>query len=92
MLEGEANKAMTDGDWGRAMGAATQLAAAVDQVKVDRLFILAKFGRLKSYVDAHKETATQATAALQDITQKFGDQNYDGANRRINEVWAQLGH
>ena len=91
-LEGEANKAMGEGDWGRAMGAASQLAAAAAQVKIDKAFILGKFERLKGYVAAHKEAAEQARDALQEITQKFGDQNYDGANHRINELWAQLGH
>lgn len=91
-LESESNKAMGEGDWGRAMGAASQLAAAAEQVKIDKVFILGKFERLKAYVAAHKEAAEQARGALQDITQKFGDQNYEGANRRINELWGQLGH
>jgi hypothetical protein len=91
-LEAEATKAMQDGEWGHAMGAANQLNATVESIKVDRGFIQTKFERLKAYVGAHKETATQAGGALQDITQKFGDGNYDGANRRMNELWAQLGH
>nr|HEX4313027.1 hypothetical protein [Kofleriaceae bacterium] len=91
-LEGEANKAMSDGEWAHAMGAANQLAAAVDQQKIDKPFILGKFERLKAYVAAHKEAGDQARGALQDITQKFGDQNYAGANQRINELWGQLAH
>jgi hypothetical protein len=91
-LEAEATKAMQDGEWGHAMGAANQLNATVDAIKIDRAFIQNKFERLKAYVAAHKESATQASGALQDITQKFGDGNYDGANRRMNELWAQLAH
>jgi hypothetical protein len=91
-LEAEATKAMQDGEWGHAMGAANQLNATVESIKVDRNFIQTKFERLKAYVAGHKESATQASGALQDITQKFGDANYDGANRRMNELWAQLGH
>ncbi len=89
-LEATANKAMNDGDWGLAMGAANQLSITVDSIKIDRNFIQTKFERLKSYVGAHKDAQPQAVGALQEITQKFGDQNYDGANKRMNELWAQL--
>jgi hypothetical protein len=89
-LEATANKAMNDGDWGLAMGAANQLNITVDSIKIDRNFIQTKFERLKSYVGAHKDAQQQAVSALQEITQKFGDQNYDGANKRMNELWAQL--
>jgi hypothetical protein len=89
-LEADASKAMDAGDFSRAMTDAGILVNTVDGLKIDRAFILQKFDRLKQYVNAHKETQQQAAAALQEITQKYGDSNYGGANQRINELWAQL--
>lgn len=91
-LEGESTKAMADGDWGKAYLAAAQLAATVDSIKIDKPFIQSKFIRLKAYVDGHKETQTQAQAALSDIAQRYGDNDLVGTNNRINQLWTQLGH
>ena len=91
-LEGESTKAMADGDWGKAYLAAAQLSATVDQVKIDKAFIQNKFARISQYVAAHKDVQgkPEVSQALSDITQKYGDGDYAGTNKRINDLWSVL--
>ncbi len=89
-LEGEATKAMGEGDWGRAYLAAAQLSATVDAVKVDRAFITAKYARLQSRVSSTKQdeaTSGQLTEGMKDVLQKYGDGDFGAANRKLNQLW-----
>jgi len=91
-LEGESTKAMADGDWGKAYLAAAQLSATVDAIKIDKAFIQNKFARISQYVNAHKDVQSkpEVSQALSDITQKYGDGDYGGTNKRINDLWSVL--
>jgi hypothetical protein len=90
-LETDATKAMADGDWGKAYLAAAQLAATVDQIKIDRNFVSAKHGRLHARVKSSKldETTSQAlTEGMKEVLQKYGDGDFAAANRKLNQLWA----
>jgi hypothetical protein len=90
-LEAEATKGMTDGDWGRAYLAASQLAATVDAIKIDRGFITAKANRLQSRVNSSKpdEAAQkQLQDGIADVMQKYGDGDFASANRKLNQLWS----
>lgn len=90
-LEADATKAMADGDWGKAYLAAAQLAATVDQIKVDRAFVSAKHGRLHARVKSGKldESTTQAlTEGMKEVLQKYGDGDFVAANKKLNQLWA----
>ena len=90
-LESDATKAMADGDWGKAYLAAAQLAATVDQIKIDRNFVSAKHGRLHARVKSSKldETTSQAlTEGMKEVLQKYGDGDFAAANRKLNQLWA----
>ena len=89
-LEADATKAMSDGDWGKAYVAAAQLAAVVDQIKIDRSFVSAKHGRLHKRVKAGKldeATAQAMTEGMRDVLQKYGDGDFAAANRKLNQLW-----
>jgi hypothetical protein len=88
-LEGEATKAMGEGDWGRAYLAASQLAGTVDAIKIDRAFITAKYARLNSRVTGGKydeATTAQLTDGMREVLQKYGDGDFGAANRRLNQL------
>lgn len=90
-LETDATKAMADGDWGKAYLAAAQLAATVDQIKIDRGFISAKHNRLQARVKSSKldeSTAQALTEGMKEVLQKYGDGDFAAANRKLNQLWA----
>lgn len=89
-LEGEVTKAQQDSDWTRAYVLASQLVQTVDAIQINRPFISAKYQRLHNRVKAAKvDEATQATltSGMQEVMQKYGDGDFDAANRRINQLW-----
>jgi hypothetical protein len=90
-LEREATKGMADSDFGAAYFAARQLQATVDATKIDRAFISAKIGRLSSKMkgttlDAGKQQ--QVDDLFSDATAKYGDGDFAGANRKLNQIYA----
>jgi DNA repair exonuclease SbcCD ATPase subunit len=90
-LEREATKAMGDGDYGAAYFAARQLQATVDATKIDRAFISAKIGRLSARMkgttlDGGKQK--QVDDLFSDATAKYGDGDFAGANRKLNQIYA----
>jgi hypothetical protein len=88
-LETESTNAMRDNDWGKAYLAAAQLAATVDAIKVDKNFIGAKAARLQAHIRSSKrDEATQQMLAdgMKEIMQKFGDGDFNAANRKLNEL------
>lgn len=92
-IDGEATKAMSDGDWTRAYILASQWAQTVDQTQINRAFIGAKYQRLQNRVKSAKvDEATQAalTDGMKEVLQKYGDGDHQAANRRINQLWAQV--
>lgn len=86
-LEGEATKAMADGDWGRAYLAASQLAATVDAIKVDRGFIMAKYNRLQTRVGSGKVDEPMIDG-MKDVMQKYGDGDFVAANRKLDQLYS----
>ncbi len=94
-LESDAHKAMKESDWSKAYFAASQLAATVDAIKIDRMFIKVKADRLSTQVRGSAGKLDEATnqslsATLADVMQKFGDGNFVGANAQLNKLAAQL--
>jgi hypothetical protein len=92
-IDGDVTKAMSDGDWTRAYILASQWAQTVDQTKINRAFIGAKYQRLQNRVKAARlDEATQAslTDGMKEVLQKYGDGDHQGANRRINQLWTQV--
>jgi len=90
-LESDATKAINDSDWGKAYVAAAQLAQVVDQIKVDRAFVIAKHGRLHARVKSGKldEATSQAlTEGMKEVLQKYGDGDFAAANKKLNQLWA----
>src|SRR5262249_3438982 len=90
-LEREATKAMGEGDYGAAFFAARQLAATMDSLKIDRAFIAAKIGRLSAHMkgttlDGAKQK--QVDDLFADATAKYGDGDFAGANRKLNQIYA----
>jgi len=93
-LEHEATKAMGDGDFGTAYFAARQLQQTVDALKIDRAFISAKIGRLSARMkgttlDPGKQK--QVDDLFSDATAKYGDGDFAGANRKLNQIYAIVG-
>jgi uncharacterized protein (DUF3084 family) len=89
-FEAEATRAMAEGDWGKSYFAAAQLAAAVEQIKIDRAFVSAKHGRLQARVKGAKldePTAQQLTEGMREVVQRYGDGDFAAANRRLNQLW-----
>ena len=92
-LDGAATKAMADNDFGAAYLAASQLLATVDQTKIDRAFITAKYKRLNDRFNASKvDDTTRATLekGMQDVVQLYGDGDHAAANKKLNALAAQL--
>ena len=89
-LEGEATRAMSDGDWGKAYLAAAQLAATIDAIKIDRGFISTKYARLQNRVKSAKldeNVRKQLTDGMQEVLQKYGDGDFGAANKRLNQLF-----
>ncbi|HEY4239294.1 MAG TPA: hypothetical protein VGM88_05735 [Kofleriaceae bacterium] len=90
-LETESTTAMADNDWGKAYLAAAQLSATVDAIKVDRAFIISKYGRLNARVSGAKvddATSAQLTDGMKEVMQKYGDGDFAAANRKLNQLAA----
>lgn len=91
VLERDALKAIADGDMGKAYFSATQLAANVDAVKIDRAFVKAKYDRLAARVRAAKvdaATQKQLDDGMSDILSKYNDGNFAAANAKLNTLAA----
>ncbi|MBL0217825.1 MAG: hypothetical protein IPQ07_28590 [Myxococcales bacterium] len=89
-LEGEVTKALGESDWTRGFILASQLVQTIDAIQVNRGFIGAKVQRLQNRVKGAKvdeATQTQLTEGLKDVLQKYGDQDFGGANKKINQLW-----
>ena len=92
-LEGEVTKALSESDWTRGYILASQLVQTIDAIQVNRAFIGAKVQRLQNRVkSANVDEGTQAqlTEGLKDVLQKYGDQDFAAANRKINQLWGLL--
>lgn len=92
-LEGEVTKALQESDWTRGYILASQLVQTIDGIQVNRAFIGAKVQRLQNRVkSAAVDDATQAqlTEGLKDVLQKYGDQDFAAANRKINQLWGLI--
>jgi hypothetical protein len=91
-LEAEATKAMSENDWGKAYLAAAQLSAQVHALPIDRAFIMGKYNRLKTRVDAaggklEAGVSQQLTDGMKDVLQKYGDGQFDAANHKLNTLY-----
>lgn len=94
-LEREATKAMTDGDYGKAYLAASQLAATVDAVKIDRAFVKAKIDRLQRLVASKggklpEDTNRRLGEGIADVMQRWGDGDFGQANAKLNQLYGML--
>lgn len=92
-LEGEVTKALSESDWTRGYILASQLVQTIDAIQINRGFIGAKVQRLQNRVkSANVDEGTQAqlTEGLKDVLQKYGDQDFAAANRKINQLWSLL--
>jgi hypothetical protein len=90
-LEREATKAMGEGDFGGGFFAARQLAATIDAIKIDRGFVSTKIARLSARMkgaslDPGKQK--QVDDLFVDATTKYGDGDFAGANRKLNQIYA----
>ncbi len=89
-LESEVTKALGESDWTRGFILATQLVATIDAIQVNRAFIGAKVQRLQNRVKSasvDEPTQAQLTEGLKDVLQKYGDQDFAAANKKINQLW-----
>jgi len=92
-LEREATKAMADGNYGAAFLAAKTLNATVDSMKIDRSFITAKIGRLSARMKGVKldeDKQKQVDQLFTDATARYGDGDFAGANRKLNQIYAAI--
>jgi len=92
-LEREATKSMAEGEYGPARFAAQQLLATVEAQRIDRAFISAKISRLsKAMTGRTLEPAAQKEVddLFRDATAKYGDGDYPGANRKLNQIWRAI--
>jgi hypothetical protein len=92
-LEREATRAMADGDYGRARFAAQQLLATVEGQRVDRAFIAAKIGRLSAAMKGRTLEAggqKEVDAHFKDATERYGNGDFTGANRKLNQIWRAI--
>lgn len=89
-LEREATKAMGEGDFGTAYYAARQLAQTVAATNIDRAFVSNKIARLSARMkgatlDGGKQK--QVDDLFVDATSKYGDGDFAGANRKLNQIY-----
>ncbi len=92
-LDGEATRAMGDGDLGKAYLAASQLLATVEQLRIDRSFITLKYKRINDRFVASKldgNAKAKLEKDMQEVVQLYGDGDHGAANRKLNAVAAQL--
>jgi len=92
-LEGEVTKALSESDWTRGYILASQLVQTIDAIQINRAFIGTKVQRLQNRVKgANVDEATQGqlTEGLKDVLQKYGDQDFAAANRKINQLWGLI--
>jgi chromosome segregation ATPase len=92
-LEREATGAMASGDYGAAYLAARTLATSVDGVRIDRAFISAKIGRLSQRMKGVKlddGKQKQVDQLFADATSRYGDGDFAGANRKLNQIVAMI--
>jgi hypothetical protein len=92
-LEREATTGMASGDYGAAYLAARTLAGTVDAVRIDRAFIAAKIGRLSQRMKGVKLDAgkqKQVDQLFADATSRYGDGDFAGANRKLNQIVAMI--
>jgi hypothetical protein len=92
-LEREATGAMASGDYGAAYLAARTLAGTVDSVRIDRAFIAAKIGRLSQRMKGVKlddGKQKQVDQLFADATSRYGDGDFTGANRKLNQIVAMI--
>lgn len=92
-LEREATRSMARGDYGRARFAAAQLVDSVDSVRVDKGFIAAKIRRLNAVIREKKLTSKQQSSIdslFRDATAAYGDGEFSGANRKLNQIYAAV--
>jgi len=89
-LESEVTKALGESDWTRGFILASQLVQTIDAIQVNRAFIGSKVQRLQNRVKSasvDEATQTQLTEGLKDVLQKYGDQDFAAANKKINQLW-----
>jgi len=92
-LEREATQAMGEGDFGSAYLAARTLGATVESIKIDRAFISAKIGRLSQRMKGVKledGKQKQVDDLFADATARYGDGDFTGANRKLNQIYAMI--
>jgi hypothetical protein len=90
-LEGEAQAAMSKGEWAPAFHAATQLLRYAEAIKIDKAFISAKLGRLNARVKSMKADDAlqkQLDTGLNDVTSQYMAGNHNAANARLNQLYA----
>lgn len=89
-LESEVTKALGESDWTRGFILATQLVQTIEGLQINRGFIGAKVQRLQNRVKSasvDESTQAQLTEGLKDVLQKYGDQDFAAANKKINQLW-----
>jgi len=92
-LESEASKAINDNDMSKAYFAAAQLESTVESIQINRTFIQAKMARLQDQIKSSRQdaaTTQQLSSILSDVIQKFGEGDFAGANRRLNQLAGML--
>ena len=92
-FEKEATTAMGEGDFGKAFFAANQLAASVEEIRIDKPFIAAKMNRLSARFKGKtlgEAAQKQAEGALSDATAKYVDGNFAAANAKLNQIAGML--
>lgn len=92
-LEGEATKAMAEGDYGRARFAADQLLRTVRGMKIDKAFIAAKIGRLNGQMKGKGvggDKRERVDKLFREATSLYGDANFAAANARLNTIYGEI--
>ncbi len=92
-LEREATAALASGDLGRARLAADQLVATIDNVKIDKAFIVAKINRLNAVLKSAKlgdGARRDADDLFRDATADYGDGKFAAANAKLNRIFALM--
>jgi hypothetical protein len=88
-LEKEATESMGDGEYGRAKLAADALFSTVDQLKIDKSFIMAKINRLSAQMKA-KTTSKEIEELFRGATGDYGDGKFVASNVKLNRIWALI--
>lgn len=88
-LEAEAGKAMASGDYSTARLAAQQLHGTVRAIKIDKVFIAAKIGRLSASARG-KKLGGAAEQLFREATASYGDGKFAEANKKLNKIYFSL--